>query len=277
MDQQPQPSIEQMRDGIGEALHSRLRELNYFNQKVIATIVQHAHQTTPIEEAIRGSFARIGLWLDSLARMSGPQDFQTVAAGARCMFELLLDIKQLHENPALANAFFDFSKVKRFDIADNLLKFLDSHPSIPRDHGKAQQNWARDPKNRDEREALCKKHGWVNKSGDAMRRVDHWWGNSVGERAKSFGEEYEHIYWNHYSVLSQYVHAGGAGIIDLPPAAFSALFGVMLHLVQRSCEEAFEIVARTFVQSAALKTVLDGLKEVCDADLLVKVNPSPER
>ena len=271
MGQQPKPNVEQLRDGIGEALHSRIRELNYFNQKVIATIVQSAQQTTPIEEAIRGTYARIGLWLDSLSRLSGPQDFQTAAAGARCMFELLLDIKKLHADPALADAFFDFSIVKRFDIADNLVKFLDEHPSIPKEHGQAQQRWARDPTHRAEREALCKKHGWVKNSGDAMRKVDHWWGRSIGERGQSFGEKYEHIYWNHYSLLSQYVHAGGAGIIDLPPAAFVTLFGVVLHLVQSSCEEAFEIVARTFVKTPALKTILDGLSEVCDADLLVKV------
>lgn len=83
-------------------------------------------------------------------------------------------------------------------------------------------------------------------------------------RARDSGEAFERAYWEEYSLLSQYIHPGGAGIDRISPRGFKALFGIahedgqkwFLHGTQRICDG-----ARIFDGNPSLRAALRSFRE----------------
>src|SRR5690606_15564729 len=93
---------------------------------------------------------------------------------------------------------------------------------------------ARDSSKQTERDNLCRKHGWVTKSRKPKRPL-HWWDEKMESRAQAAGIQFEEDYWDKYSMLSQYLHPGGAGIDRISSKGLGNLF----YLAHANAQEWF--------------------------------------
>jgi hypothetical protein len=98
------------------------------NESVIP-IIMSSLARSEFEEAIAGTYYRMFAWMESLIELKRPNHIQAVCSGTRTMFELLLDMKQLIDNPTLAKKFHDFTFVARYRNAKLTVEHHD------REHG----------------------------------------------------------------------------------------------------------------------------------------------
>lgn len=219
--------------------------LNKFADKNVCPVVQAAFQKTDHEKALAATYYRICLFLRALAKLDDTRHFQVAAMAARSIFELLLDLKALAKDLSLGQKFFDFTWMSRYRKAKQLADFLQANPNVdrtPHQHALALVN---KPGVKQNREQLCKSHGWVDSKGKPSW-PDHWSGKNIAIRAKEAGIEYEEIYRSEFFIQSYYVHAGGAGIDSLCRENLESVFAIAHRLVQRLFAEATRIIAKAF-------------------------------
>src|SRR3990172_4461678 len=83
---------------LAEAYYKSTDGLYQIVDEDIMPILAGLLKPTQKEQAILGTFYRMFGWMYSLKQMDNPKDFQGIAAAARSLFELLLDIKILAED-----------------------------------------------------------------------------------------------------------------------------------------------------------------------------------
>jgi hypothetical protein len=219
--------------------------LSEFADKNVCPVVQATLQKTDHEKALTATYYRMCLFLRALAKLDDGAHFQVAAMAARSIFELLLDLKVLAEDPTLARKFFDFTWVSRYRKAKQLVDFLQANPNVdPTQHQHALA-LVNKPGVKKDRERICRKDGWVDSKGKP-KCPDHWSGKNIATRAKEAGIDYEEIYRSEYFLQSYYVHAGGAGIDSMSHGALGSVFACSHALVQRLFAEATRIMARAF-------------------------------
>ena len=221
------------------------RALHEFAEKNVCPVVRAVLQKSDHETALAATYYRMCLLLRALAKLDDTCHFQVAAMAARSMFELLLDLKALAKDPTLGQKFFDFTWMSRYHKARQLANFLQHNPDVdPTPHQQALA-LVNKPGVKQNREQLCKKHGWVDSEGKPTWPI-HWSGKDTFARAKDAGIEYAEIYRSEFFIQSYYVHAGGAGIHSMSREALESLFAISHQLVQRLFAEATKIIGNAF-------------------------------
>ena len=118
------------------------------------------------EMALGATYFRMCLLLRGLVKLDEPWHFQLAAIAARTMFELLLDLKALADDPSQAEAFWDFTSVDKLRKARTLADFLKGHPDIDTVPHRRALQFAKDPDLQKRVEGLCLRHWGRNKRGN---------------------------------------------------------------------------------------------------------------
>lgn len=197
------------------------------------------------EQAIAATYYQATLLLRAIATLEDPARFQIVNSAARTVFELVLDLKGLFADPGLAEKFFAFARVFKFQKATQLVSFLNDNPSIDRSRHQHAINFASDLRRKQEVEQQCIQH-WGVKKNRQPNWPDHWSGKTINIRAHEAGLEFEEMYRSQFFLQSQYVHAGPSGIQDLSRDALICSFGIAHRLVQQLAATATELVGDQF-------------------------------
>lgn len=113
-----------------ESSHKATVIISKFVDDEIVPILQSVVTTTAAEEAMIGLYYRLVLLARSMTMLDDPQHFQTVRSTARTAFELFLDVDQLAKDSLLADKFFAYTTVAKYDSARKLIDALDKHPNI---------------------------------------------------------------------------------------------------------------------------------------------------
>lgn len=190
-------------------------------------------------------YGRMQLWLRSLAGLKEPMHFQAVCAGARSIFELLLDLRTLSRNPSLVGQLVAFTKVNRYQNAQKTVKLLESHPEIDRTRYKHQVALLADDDRRKEHESNISRY-WPSEPGKKQKGPNHWYKGSVYEQCRELGVEHELAYRTEYARHCWFVHAALVGIDGVSTEGLVNTFTRAHLLVQRSVINGTEIVAGLF-------------------------------
>ncbi len=221
------------------------KSLHALMEGTVCSVIMGQVGKSDIEEAIAATFYRITLLLRGVALLEEPAHFQIANSVARTIFELVIDLKSLCDDPSLAAKFLAFTRVVKFRKAEQLSGFLNANPSVDRSPHQHALSFASDPQRKQEVEQLCIKHWGPNKNGQP-NWPDHWSGRNIADRAHDAGLEFEEAYRSQFFLQSQYVHAGPAGIQDLPWEALICSFGVAHRLMQQLSANATELVGGVF-------------------------------
>jgi len=227
------------------ACHRQTCAFHSFVHCHVVPIIVTQQRRTDYEDALAGSYYRMALVVGSLTKLDSISDFQTVQAGARTVFELLLDLKMLAKDPALAGPFFAFAEVQPFSKAAQLTKFLDENPTVDRTPYAHATRLASDPAERMKYEAKCIKY-WGKPRKGTPKPNAHWSNKGLCKRAKDAGPEYEEIYRGDVFTQNYCVHAGAAGVAGFGREAIESLYTIGHHLACQLLREATEIIAAQF-------------------------------
>ena len=164
---------------------------------------------------------------------------------ARSVFELVLDLKILAADHSTADKFFVFARVSKFRKVEQLVSFLDEHPTVDRANHQHAISFATDAQRQDEVEQECLLH-WGTNSKGKPNWPKHWSGKDSWERAVQAVVEFAEIYRSQFFLQSYHVHSGPAGIQHLSRDALICSFGIAHRLIQQLAATATEIIGDEF-------------------------------
>lgn len=246
-----------------EAFFKGTDALRGFSGDVMVPVLKGQLDLKDEELALIGIYYRMYGWIQSLVSMNSRIHFQGAASAARSLFELLLDIKLLVQDPdgTVTARFHAYPQVERHRAAKQIVDFTDQHDdsTIDDEH---QRRLVETVGKQEEIDELIVKHWGLTKK-DKPKRPEHWSGLSVKARAMALGEEYEALYVESYPVLSWCVHAGSAIYSGIGESAIESSFGLSHALSQRCFLDATGEVARAMHIDKAfegLSDVLEGLR-----------------
>jgi len=202
-------------------------------------------------------YNRAVLWLKDSVIAKEPIHIQIAATCTRSMFEHLIDLKWLTLNPQSAEAFTAFTFVRRFDMADKILKESLRNPAMDPRLNKSAIALATNTQSRARRDELCRKYGWITKTGQTKTPL-HWWGENAEQRALAVdpkGRKYIALYVTIYAELSNQVHPGMVGLRNISPEGVLSLFLAAQQMTQDFFREVTSLVCQHFPMPSKVTTV----------------------
>lgn len=225
---------------MADAVYGGTKALKDCLKNHVVNVVGTQMGRTPEEEALVQTYCRMYAWMESLVVLNRTVDLQAISAGARSLFEFLLDIKLLCKDPTNVSKFHAFTFVEKFRAAKNLVEISDELTgdttkwSEPRTFFSNAANKARFSGD------LATHWPGLNKP------PPHWSGRTLPDRAKDIGIDYELIYRHLVARLNWYIHPGQSGIDGLSDNGFVGGFALANDLAQRCTLEATDIICDKF-------------------------------
>ncbi len=110
-----------------------VRALRVFSEVHLKPLLQGLLIMTARERAVLGLYYRLTAYLASLRRPDGTIHFQSIAATARSVFELSLDLALLGADTTneSVDRLAAFTRIERYRVARRLVKFYATHPLPP--------------------------------------------------------------------------------------------------------------------------------------------------
>jgi hypothetical protein len=198
----------------------------------IRPVVQGLLAPTPAEEAVLGFLYRAIGYLTAIRRLDAPVFVQSVAAAARSLFELGLDVHVFIADsaPDSLSRLLAFTRIERYRAAKNVVEFYAQRevPAELRTSLEQQRQHVADQVEQATVERLVREHWGTTRNG-RPNWPRHWSRYAdVRSRASHAGPIWEERYIQHYYMLSWHVHSGLTGVANMPASAFDA-FGVEAH------------------------------------------------
>jgi hypothetical protein len=219
-----------------------------FAKTTVSPVLQNKKNRSHFEAALTTIYNRMFLWLEDSVVAKEAIRIQIASTCARSMFEHLIDLKWLTLTPQSAEAFLSFTVVRRFDMADKILKESLRNPYMDVRPLRAAIALATRPKSRTMRDNLCRQHGWLKKNGQP-RTPRHWWGENSEQRALAVdprGRKYIALHIALYSEFSNQIHPGGVGLQNISAEGVASLFIAAHQFTQQFFREATDLVCQHF-------------------------------
>jgi hypothetical protein len=240
-----------------EAVFLGTCHLRRFIDETITSQVAGALQRTSLEEALAGTHRRIAVWMWSLEKLNDASDVQAVCAGARSVFELLIDLAELSEDHGNGERYHAFTLVERVYDAKLRVAFADASTKSDPSLAAQEREYISRKTVADQCDQLLDRFSWRKPSGDPAW-PKHWSRVcSLPARCRKLGAEYERLYRFSYKRLSWYVHGGLVGIGGMDDDGLWAAFGWAHAHTQDVVRRALDIVCREF----RLFDAIPGLRE----------------
>ncbi len=158
---------------------------------------------------------RMELWVRSMQLFTDSAHHQAAAAGARALFELVLDMKSLASDPdgSLLWKFQTFPEVEHFRVSQKIVDFYARNPSLTLPDLPQRQAYVADSARRDRIHDLCRQMWGKDPAKDPVRQwPKHWTDRGSEQRAREHGRDVEELHVLAYPQLSFYLHSGAAGV-----------------------------------------------------------------
>ncbi len=261
---------------IVEAYFQGTDSIRHFVVSVIEPVLTGQLKFDDRQTAIVGTYYRIVGWLKALGELNSLPHYQAVAAGARSLFELLLDIKLIQSDTTgeLAKKFHAFPEVEKYRVAINLISYCNMNNNT-RIECTNQRNFVDGVTKKAAIESLIIQHWGRNKKNKPIW-PDHWSGLNIAQRAEKLGQDYKELYVEFFPFLSWHIHSGSTGYAGLKPETLESAFGLMHHMIQRVVLDATEICAEEIKLDKidnlekSFKLIIDDLRKTTEQILLQK-------
>jgi len=211
---------------------------------------------------IISTYYRMNLWLISLHRMNAREHLQGVAAGARSLFELLIDMRMLANDNSgkYVERFWAFPQVERFRVAQMAVDFKRRHPRVKLDVSH-QEELIRQPGK--EKEIRKVRHRlWGEDSRGKLKQPSHWSGVDLRKRARDLGKDFEELYVRIYPMMSWHVHSGLAAYAGMDADTLEVMVGLAYDLGREVFVRAIEICCRELDITGEISDFANKLKFV---------------
>lgn len=226
-------------------------------------------EANQLEAALSGSFFRLHLCAESILRLNHPSCFQSVAAIARTMLELTVDLEILIKDSSEKNIekFTNFRNVAVFRSARRILEneaiftpdlpfqFMDHQPAI---------EFAKDENRRTRIEAIVERL-WGRNRKEGLNWPIHWTGRDMSQRCKDLGSFFYAAYLQLYSAASWQVHSGNASYADVKPEDFGRLVGVFTNVARQLYIRSIKSISGAFKLSEKMTNLNEVLELLNDA------------
>ena len=185
---------------------------------------------------IKRLWIRAYLWMQTLAKLDHPLDFQAISVGNRALLEFLVDLILLHHDKTyeLAAKMFWWGESEKLREAEQVIDFYDKQGLSVPDEFEAQKMFRKTDKIKIE--DMRKTH-WPNRKNPSTH-PKRWTGNSTlleditdadqlyGSVVKAeIGSTLTEYYRTHYREMNWRIHSGVASLGDQPPEAFYLICG----------------------------------------------------
>ena len=211
-----------------------LRSLKQFDNAEMLPVVKGLLSPTDREHCFVAAYYRTVANVRTLLTFTDPSHFQAVAMSARAMYWLAVDVRLIEIVPDAITKIYAFSDAERLRAARDKVALAKAGKTS--DDVTLQEAFiaSKGPAI----DAQCQKF-WSN-----AKRVTHWSGMGLWDRAKKLGSPFEELYESMYAQLSWDVHPGVAGVLNLDATAFPAKCGLALKIAFDSYAEVLRAVAR---------------------------------
>lgn len=172
----------------------------------------NSRQNPKMDATVCEAYARMVLWMRSLAKLRQTSDVQAIGAGARCLFEQLLDLKWLEQFPESEwlERFREFPRVDRYVKARKAVEYKEQHLASQIN----MEEFRKIMRAADQGEPIAGVVGRVwgtNPRTGGPNWPKHWTGEaSILTQAERLGAKYADMYREKYPVLSWLVHSGSS-------------------------------------------------------------------
>ena len=247
---------------LADAAFEGIRATYIFHKVSLLPLLQGFLNKNPREQAIMALHYRIAAYLTSLYKLNDPLHFQTIAASARSLFELGLDMELFGKDSTAEslNRLNAFVSVERYRTAGKLVDFYSTKP-VPQDRDLSKQrSLCADLKEKRHVEELNKKYwGHRNSKGDLLW-PKHWsrFQETRGRARHVKGAWEEWYVWNYY-MLSWHVHSGLTGTSNVPREAFDYFAAEAFQLSTDVLVEVYKILGREFHLDKAMDKWVESL------------------
>ena len=207
---------------LTERYYTMLKSLNEFDKQEIRGVVEGLLAKTDRDKCFIGFYYRGKANVESLLSLKNAKDIQAITMVARCLFELAVDMKLIDVIPHAVQKIAAFSDVEKLRAAKKIVKFKSTNPAASVNSSVHAQFITNNASRIDaERSAL-----WPG-----IRKVDHWSGLNLSERARLLKAPFEEVYEVKYPELSWYTHSAGlTGFVNLNASTFNLLSGSQFGL-----------------------------------------------
>lgn len=216
---------------FARATFEGIRALCVFREFYLRPLLQGLLQPSAREQAVITLHLRVVGLLLSIRKLDSRAHFQSIAAAARALFELSLDMALLSKDQTAESVerLEGFTRVERFRAAEKLVAFYSAHPAPPDLSLITQRAVVADPAENAAVESLVVRFWGGRDRKGKLKWPKHWssFPDARG-RAQHAGPQWQERYVRHYAGLSWHMHAGVVGVAGLPADAFD-IFAADAH------------------------------------------------
>ena len=237
------------------AMFESIRALRVFHEIHLRGVLQGLLTATAREQAALRLYYRMAAYLASVRRLDSPIHFQSIAAAARSVFELALDIALLGADTTTESVdrMTAFTRVERYRVAKRLVDFYANRPVPPNFSITEQRRVCADATEGAAVEALIVQYWGRDRNGD-LNWPAHWsrFRDARG-RARQVAPNWEERYVRYYSTLSWHVHSGTVGVAGLAQDVFDIFVAYALELIRDSVLDSYGILGGELRLAAAIE------------------------
>lgn len=189
--------------------------LRIWQEVALPGLARHGPLFTGKLKALLETVRRMELWMESMQLFKDPSHHQAAAAGARALFELVLDVKALAADTdgLMLEKFEAFPEVEHFRVSQKLVAFYrrPGQTASLKDFAE-RAAYVDDTARRDRIYETCRKLWGRDPAKDPIRGwPKHWTNQGTDQRSRGFGPAFEEHHVLSFAKLSLYLHSGAAG------------------------------------------------------------------
>lgn len=243
---------------------------------------------TPVRDAcIKGLWMRAYAWMQTLARLNDPLDFQAVAIGDRALLELAVDLVLLYNDKTNESGWrmHWWGLSEKLKASELILNYYQSKNLPLPDQYEVQKQFYDNERTTilDMRATL-----WPNRKNpdqhpsrwttngnlfDDILRADQLSGAII---VKEIGSSFEEYYRTEYRKINWHIHSGTNGFWNLPPEAYYLSYGFGLKSSADLCMLSTKLVLTDFQYLKAFEGLQQEWEDIAYQRNLVYVKAMQE-
>lgn len=242
-------------------------QVREFLSRSVRPVLDREVNALPYRRICRELFLRVQAWLQSVAKLNDPADFQAASAASRSIYETAVTMVLIHHEERQS-----VRKLMTWEESCKLKYAERRNSTKPEEHTRTfiKRNSARILA---DREAT-----WGRNRHGKPNCPDRWTGRNLEADAKKADQYasagFVRFYNENYTQTCWYVHGTGVvGFLDIPHDRFPLLCGLALHDVSSFSQVCAEYALRLFnrfdaISEERLKLLRDQLGDAADVTLL---------
>jgi hypothetical protein len=199
-----------------ERYYTSVKSLNNFDKERVGPVVATLVAKNNRDVLISTFYQRVRMNVASLLNLRTVRDFQAIIMVTRSLFELAVDMKLVDTIPDAVKKVGAFTEIEKLRAAKKVVAYKAAHPKAKTD-AKAQQDFITNAESR----VLAEQA----KLWPGVKKVEHWSGMNLKDRAMHLKGQHEEIYEVRYPQMSWYTHAAGVSGFALKASSFELLAG----------------------------------------------------